>query len=45
MLRERLVGMALVALVVCGICRPAYSVSSARDLDTVGAPLRPGMQR
>ena len=42
MLRERLLGTAVVALVVCGVYQPAYSVSSTRDLDTVGAPIRPG---
>jgi hypothetical protein len=42
MLRERLARTAAVALVVCGIYQPAYSFSSARDLDTVGAPIRPG---
>ena len=41
MLRERLARTAVVALVVCGMYQPAYSASSARDVDTAGAPIRP----
>jgi hypothetical protein len=42
MMRERLLGAAVVALVMCGIYQPAYPATAARDLDAAGAPIRPG---
>jgi Peptidase family M28 len=33
----------MAVLVVCGVEQRAYAASSARDLDTAGAPIRPGI--
>ena len=42
-MRERLLDVAVAALIVGGIYQPAYSVSPARDLDAAGAPIRPAI--
>ena len=41
MLRERLLGTALLALMMSGFYQPANAASSTRDLDVTGTPIRP----